>query len=142
MLRYKNGSYKRFAKAGSRRCRYPGKFSKIADSLCANGNEDLYGFASASLEQARTLIESALTSTFIAHESSYRGGTYYRIGVESEEHFILQNYFDPSEREWMETGFSEHQVLLYVAGTERADEIEKLLTGQISTATLLRRARL
>jgi len=97
MLRYKNGSYKRFAKAGSRRCRYPGKFSKIADSLCANGNEDLYGFASASLEQARTLIESALTSTFIAHESSYRGGTYYRIGVESEEQFILQNNFDPLE---------------------------------------------
>jgi len=42
----------------------------------------------------------------------------------------------------MERGFAEHQVLLYVDDTERADEIEKFLTGQISTATLLRRARL
>jgi hypothetical protein len=56
---------------------------------------DLYGISLGTLEGARQAIQKALGMTLKAHESSYRGGKYFRLHDVGREHFILQrNYID------------------------------------------------
>ncbi|WP_394847656.1 hypothetical protein LZC95_09355 [Pendulispora brunnea] len=98
---------------------------------------DVYGVKLSTLEAAREAIELALGIKFVAHESMFLGGDYYRLGDVGEECFILQQNYNEFEGEWTDSAYKEYAYLLYVNETERAHELEKLL---MSVACLLRRA--
>jgi hypothetical protein len=100
---------------------------------------DVYGFLTDDLETVRASVESALGVVFAAHESSYRGGDYYRFGEVGNEELILQYNLSTVDGEWAEEGFREFPTLLYVDNTSRAEEIEKFLTAKNMGASLLRR---
>ena len=101
------------------------------------GTFDVYGVSSDSLDGARDLVEAAVGRKFVAHESDYRGGAYYRAdGCENEEEMILQRNHDPFEDEWAEPEWKDFQNILYVSLTLPPQEIEKSLAG---VGRLLRR---
>lgn len=72
--------------------------------------------------------EKALKISFSTHESSYHSGDYYRSGNAGSENFILQRNYDDFEKEWAESRFKEHAVLLYVNESQRAKIVETALT--------------
>lgn len=102
---------------------------------------DLYGFVSDDLEAARVAMEQALDIHLAAHESLHTGD-YYRLGFTGEENFVLQKNFDPFYKEVIEDKFPKFCILLYVNKTERAEEIEQMLTSRITGIKLLRREQL
>jgi hypothetical protein len=92
---------------------------------------DLYGQrCGVDLESAHRSAEKALDFRFIAHESSYHGGDYYRFGDVGTEHFVLKRNYDGFEKEWAESRFKEHSILLYVNESQRAAALERLLTSE------------
>ncbi len=91
------------------------------------------------LEVARSLVEAALGVRFNAHESSYRGGEYYKFDGLGLEEIILQRNFDPIENEYCEEEAAEYPILLYVSGSARSSEIEGLLRKSISSIALVSR---
>jgi len=103
---------------------------------------DLYGFRIEDLETVRATVENALSIKFIAHESSYRGGDYYRFGKIGEEEFTLQRNFNPIDKEWIEEEFQGFPILLYVDKTNRSEKIERLLAARIAEFSLLRRRQI
>jgi hypothetical protein len=104
--------------------------------------DDLYGFRYDDLETARAAVEHALGIRLAAHESSYFGGDYYRLGRMREEHFILRRNIDLLDNEPAELEFPKMGILLYVEGTERSRELEQILTSKIPGLLLLRRKEL
>ncbi len=102
---------------------------------------DLYSLAS-DLENARAAVENALNTRFEAHESLYMGGDYYRLDLKGAESFELRKNLDPLDGEPAELDFPEVITLLYVHGTERAEELERILTTRIPGVRLLRRKTL
>ena len=102
---------------------------------------DLYGFRHWDLEAARVAVEHALNIRLIPHYSSYIGD-YYRLDTIGEESFELRKNIDPLDNEPAEQEFPEIGVLLYVEGTDRAEEIEHILTTKIPELRLLRRRKI
>ena len=102
---------------------------------------DLYGFSNSELGAVRILVERILEIKFEAHESSYHGGMYYRMGKTGEENFMLKKNYDPYEEEWAEEDFADIKVLLYVNRTHRAEQFERALTKYLG-GKLLRREEL
>ena len=96
----------------------------------------LFGLTGNDLADATTRIQCALGIAMSAHESSYRGGEYYRARDVGEEHFILQTNFDFTEGDWAEPQFSEHALLLYA--NEVSDAVT-MVTALAPIAKLLRR---
>jgi len=100
---------------------------------------ELYGFVSDNLTDLANHLGRVLGITLVSHESSYRGGTYYRFGMPGQEEFILQRNYDKQDQEAVELEFPDYTTLLYIGPTERSEEIKKLLTMQMKVkATLLR----
>jgi hypothetical protein len=91
---------------------------------------DLYGVLANSIEDACSAVERAIGERLNAHESSYRGGDYYRLHSVGQEHFILQRNFDEFEGEWHEENFQDMPFLLYVNETRRSDDLREALTAQ------------
>lgn len=102
---------------------------------------DLYGFRHEDLEAARRAVEQALGIRLIAHESSYIGD-YYKLDTMGEESLELRRNIDPLDNEPAELEFPDIGVLLYIHGTERAKELEQMLTTKIPGLCLLRRREL
>ena len=73
---------------------------------------DLYGSTSDNLQNARELLEAALNIQFVAGESLYQGGDYYRCGDLRREHFVLKHNIDPIDGEQVEKKFPESKILL------------------------------
>lgn len=90
---------------------------------------DLYGVHADDVRDARVKVESALGIRMVPHESSYRGGEYFRIGNVDNENFILQSNYDSGEDEWAEPMHTNYPVLLYVSETDRDLEIADALNG-------------
>lgn len=90
---------------------------------------DLYGVFVNSIEEARSLVERVIGLEFHLHESSYRGGDYFRLHDVGREHFILQRNYDKFEREWFEQEYREAPFILYVNDTQRSDELHEVLTA-------------
>src|SRR4051812_25426941 len=89
---------------------------------------DLYGCSHHNdLLAARRALEQALALSFVAHESSYHGGDYYRCGAVGSEHFILKRNHDERENEWAESQLQEYALLLYVNETLRAEDLQMVL---------------
>ena len=99
---------------------------------------DLYGIKNNDLENARTLIEKILDFKFVAHESSYFGGVYYRYNNVGEEHFILQKNFDLVEDEWFEDKHKNIKILFYVNETNRSRKIKETISSNTDKVVLLR----
>jgi hypothetical protein len=100
---------------------------------------DLYGLYSDDLDSLAGIIGQVLGITFIPHDSSYRGGAYYRFGTPGQEELILQRNYDEIDQEVVESEFGAYPFLLYVGPTNRSREIrERLMTQMKAKATLLR----
>ncbi len=102
---------------------------------------DLFGFAAADLEDARTKIEEALKLKLALHESGFTGGEHYRSGEAGEEHFILERNFYPAENIWTEPDHRDIKFLLAANETPRGPKLEALLKAKIPGLKLIRRER-
>lgn len=100
---------------------------------------DLYGLNVDSLEDARVLVESALSIELVPHESGYHCGAYFRLGNVGREHFVVQKNFDDSDGEWTVPEHKDRPFLLYVNETDRAETIGSLLAGRAGVSLLLRK---
>jgi hypothetical protein len=119
--------------------------AKLSRFLSVKGGSmktyDLYGFDHDDLEAARVAVEQALGVQLAPHESLHRGD-YYRLDTVGEENFVLQRNFDPFYEELYKSEFPEISILFYVNGTERPEELERILTARIPNLRLLRRETL
>ena len=88
---------------------------------------DLYGIQGEDLATAKAKVGQALDLEFVAHESGYHCGLYFRHGDAGEEHFIIQSNFDSFEDEWTEPERRDKPFLLYVNETLRSDELRRRL---------------
>ena len=84
---------------------------------------DLYG-SSLALESALREAEAALGVSFEAHESSHRGGDYYRCS----ESFVLQRNTE-LDNELAEPEFASAATILYVSQVSDPDAIRRQLVG-------------
>jgi hypothetical protein len=96
---------------------------------------DLYGWPSMALEAAAETIERALGISTQLHDSSYRGGTYYRGADDGVEELILQTNFVDHDGYFAEADHPEHGVLVYV--TDPSAEVAAKLQ-HVSGLKLLR----
>jgi hypothetical protein len=101
---------------------------------------DLYGSKRLTIAQLRDVIENALGLMFEAHESSYKGGEYFRIVPREGEEFVIQsnNFLLDNEIEVAEPDYSDYAAIFWVAWTERADELREEL-AEINDLDFLRR---
>ncbi len=97
----------------------------------------LYGFKNLNLEEAKSLLESSLHVKLAPHDSYYHGGDYYLLDEEDVE-LILQLNFDCLDEDLAEPDFPNANVLLYVDGSQRANEIAALLLSHVPEADLLK----
>ena len=97
---------------------------------------DLYGILDLDIDAAAVLLQDTLGVPFIARDSSFKG-EYYSATGESLEEFELWDNFNKIEQDWAEPEFTEYPVLLYVAGTQRAQEIEDRIKAKMGTKAVL-----
>jgi len=99
---------------------------------------DLYGFLSTDIDEAKNILEAALDIKFEAHDSSYQGGDYFRIGKTTDEHFVLKRNVDPYDDEPAEMSFPEHPILFYVNDTSRSADLQGRMAQKAENFVLLR----
>lgn len=104
-------------------------------------NYFLYGFVSTDINNVASALAHLPGTKFIVHESSYRGGVYYRSGTAGKEEFILQSNFNPLENEYAEPEFQNYATLLYIGPTERSEEITNWFDTEMNTKAALLRHR-
>ncbi len=102
---------------------------------------DLYGLISSDLEKLAQDLGQILGVTFSLHESSYRGGDYYRSGMPGQEEFILQSNYDQIEDEVVEPEFPTYAALLYVGPTDHSAEIKDRIEMEMKSDAVLLRHR-
>jgi|RhiMetdeSRZDD1v2_1073273.scaffolds.fasta_scaffold925405_2 hypothetical protein len=102
---------------------------------------DLYGFTSDNLDKLAESLGRTLGVTFSLHESSYRGGDYYRSGTPGQEEFVLQSNYDQIEDEIAEPEFPKYSTLLYVGPTDHSEEIKDRIEMEMKSAAVLLRHR-
>lgn len=101
---------------------------------------DLYGSATMTAEVLARFLQLLLDVPFEPRRSGFVGD-YYGANVGDERFSVEPNADDGrDEDELLEPEFPEHQVLLYVDRTERADELQSMLTT-VGDLKLLRRGR-
>lgn len=98
---------------------------------------DLYGFSSNTIAEVRAAVEQVANAVLAVHDSSYRGGEYYRVKNGDEEIILQRNKID--DEDWAEEHFKEYPLILYIARTERGDELKNDLLAELPSAKLLRR---
>lgn len=97
----------------------------------------LFGMHGISLEAVRIAVEETLGIRFTPHESLY-AGEYYVWGETAGKNLVLQENFDPLEKEWAEEEFQHCEVLLYANEVEDPEKLEGLLSDQIANISLLK----
>lgn len=104
---------------------------------------DLYGSRTLSVPELRDAGEGVLGLRFILHESAYRGGEYFRAGDPGGEEFVIQlNSFEfDNEEEISEPEYADYPVILWIAWTERGDELRKKLNAIPGLEFLRRKVR-
>ncbi|MCB9148600.1 MAG: hypothetical protein H6641_07545 [Caldilineaceae bacterium] len=100
---------------------------------------DLYGFKQSDLELVRAELEMVLELKFVAHDSLYRGGLYYRCDRPHSESFQLVGNFNHIEQEYAEEQFADYPTLLYVEQASSPKVTEETIVNNMSSAKLLRR---
>ncbi|TKC79202.1 hypothetical protein FAZ69_30540 [Trinickia terrae] len=103
---------------------------------------DLYGFSSADIDKAKSILETALGIRFVAHSGSYHGDRYFIFGDDEGEHFVLKQNVDPFDDEPAEMDYPEHPILLYVNDTSRSVDLQKIIAKKAEGFVLLRHEEL
>ncbi|MCY2927107.1 MAG: hypothetical protein NT031_17075 [Planctomycetota bacterium] len=98
---------------------------------------DLYGFANSTMADVKVAVERIANTDLVMHDSSYRGGEYYRAKNGQEEIIVQQNRLE--DEEWAEEDFKEYPLILYIAKTDRGDELRSRLLEKLPAARFLRR---
>ncbi len=102
--------------------------------------EDLYGFASADIDQIRKIIEPVLGIEMDAHESSYRCGDYYLKRLENGDNISLQKNHDRVRDEWRFDEYKSMGSLLFVYSKEQSRvEAIRLRLAAVQVAIHLQR---
>lgn len=101
---------------------------------------DLYGLTNGSLEDVRSNVEKALPVKFEPHESSFIGD-YFLADMANDENIQIRKNIDPIDGEPAEGQYPEASILIYVNGTERADEVAQKLDSQMPEIKHLRRRK-
>ena len=91
---------------------------------------DLYGFISDDLDGIADRLSTILNIKWTPHESSFRGGAYYRSGTLGHEEYILQRNLELDD-ELAEPDFRDIPVLLYVGWTEHSEALTTLLLTEM-----------
>jgi hypothetical protein len=103
---------------------------------------DLYGFNKGDIQTLAAELGAHLNVSFAPHDSSYRGGEYFRASGRNKEDFILQQNFDAlknaADDAYAEPSFKEYKIMLYVSESDRADEIKRILLSRYDGAAFLR----
>jgi hypothetical protein len=99
---------------------------------------DLYGFLSADIDEAKSVLEAALEVQFVAHDSYYQGGDYFRWGKTTGEHLVLKRNVEYFDDEPAEMSFPEYPILFYVNDTSRAAELQGRMAHKAESFVLLR----
>ena len=87
----------------------------------------LFGVRSATLDEARALVEKALGIVFEERESLHHGGRYFAFGKPGLRDLILQENVDLLDDEPAEPNFTNYGHLLYLdAATERSSFLTAL----------------
>jgi hypothetical protein len=76
-----------------------------------------FGFDSSSIAEVAQLLETLLEIRFAVHESSFRGGDYYRAEVPQGTVIVQKNY-DSIDREPFEHAWPSEKVILYLDGVD------------------------
>lgn len=95
---------------------------------------DVYGFRNPSLEEAASLIESALGIHLMRRDSSYRG-IYYCAGAGVANDYLLQT--NDKESRW-HSQYPQYGITLMVNNLPEMDAIREKLTSGRSDPVLLR----
>ena len=82
---------------------------------------DLYGSCSLSVSEVASAIEERGVATFVAHDSGYKGGPYFRHKADGEYITVQTNSVD-SEGYRLEPDFEDRPTLVYVRGSKRWSE--------------------
>ena len=98
----------------------------------------LYGLKSHDLVSAKKSVEYALGVNLIEAESSYHGGTYYRLKNIGEEHFVLQRNLELDD-ELAEDDFPDYPILLYANEARKPEDLQKLLFSEVKGISLLKK---
>src|SRR5262245_30460737 len=99
---------------------------------------DLFGLTDGRLDNVRPIVERALAIEFEPHESTFLGD-YYLATITTDENIQLRNNLDPVDGDPAELEFAQVSILIYVNGTDRADEIARALKSQLPSIIHLRR---
>jgi hypothetical protein len=99
---------------------------------------DLYGVHAQSIQEARALVEKALSLSFEERDSSYHRGPYFACGEMGNENFELKMNLDPFEDVPTEEQFSAFRFLLYVNNTTRSNGLATILSDGSRSIVLLR----
>lgn len=100
---------------------------------------DLYGITVETIEQAKAVVEEAISVKLETRESAYHRGHYFASGETGEENFEVKANIDPFEDSPLEPEFAKHPFLLYVNNTDRSNALSALLLRANAQVALLRR---
>ncbi|WP_331452546.1 hypothetical protein [Streptomyces sp. SS162] len=95
---------------------------------------DLYGAKGVNLDSVVSGIEESLGIRLAEHESSYRGGIYFR-GEASGCEIVVQRNVEDEDGSKAESGFDAYGVLVYA---DSVDEATSLRLGRVEGIVLLR----
>ena len=103
---------------------------------------DLYEIQTASIADARNLLERLLSMPFLEHDSSFHRGAYFAAGQKGEENFEIKVNRDPYEDVPNEDEYPDVKFLLYVNNTIRSSELNKIFADSHGMVNLLRHEEL
>lgn len=95
-----------------------------------------FGVKSANLRQTAETLGVLLNAEFVLHESSFRGGDYYRLETDLGL-LILQGNYDPLDREAFEANWPVQNLVLYLEGIEDAAWEKNVFSRLVNRPDLL-----
>ncbi|MFI1256500.1 hypothetical protein ACH4U6_22390 [Streptomyces netropsis] len=75
----------------------------------------LYGAKFSSLKEAAEIMAAALGLEFSLHESSYRGGEYFRAHSKGFDKMTVEANWEDSEGYLAEPDYADHSILVYIS---------------------------
>lgn len=98
----------------------------------------LYGIAMHDLEEAKTIVEQVLGHSMRPHDSSYRGGFYWRVDLPNEASIVLRKNYSAEFGDWKEAEFQEFPLLLYISPAAQSEQLLAMLDERNNVMKLLR----
>lgn len=90
---------------------------------------DLYGFETATLDEALAVVEAAIGASLEERDSSYYAGTYYRLRLGSGRGVRLYKNLDPNTGAHVRSMYASFSILLEIDDVPEMDAIAERLAG-------------